>query len=70
MRHTTRENRITRAQLEEYLNTLDVPAEDRKSEGGRIPDAARFGSWLRRNDPVAFEAALSDMHGHRIPCSI
>lgn len=51
--------RATKAAYVEWLNELGTPAEDKKSNGGRIPDHAQFGDWLRRNDPIAFEI------GHR-----
>ena len=50
----------TRKDYEEYLNALDTPFDDLKSNGGRISDSARYGSWLRRNDPVAFNVGYED----------
>jgi hypothetical protein len=44
----------TKKQYEDHLNEFDVPHHDCKSCGGRIPDNALYGSWLRRNDPIAF----------------
>jgi hypothetical protein len=44
--------------FEEYLNELAVPEHYRKSEGGRIPDHALYGTWLRRNDPTAFRCGF------------
>jgi hypothetical protein len=43
-----------------YLNEMGIPFKDRKSEGGRIPDLALYGSWLKRNDPIAFEVGYND----------
>ena len=51
---------MNRQQFEKYLNGIEVPEEERKSNGGRVPDSAKFGSWLRRNDPIAFEVALNE----------
>lgn len=50
----------TKADLEDYLNGIPVPDHDKKSNGGRIPDTCHYGSWLRRNDPIAFEVAYDD----------
>lgn len=51
---------MTKRQYVEWLNELGVPAEDCKSEGGRIPDGAHYGAWLRRNDPIAFEVGWQE----------
>jgi hypothetical protein len=51
---------VTKKSYEEYLNGLGVPDDDKKSNGGRIADNARYGSWLRRNDPVSFHVGLSE----------
>lgn len=48
------QHKITMKKFEEYLNEFDVPKYDKKSNGGRIPDHALYGTWLRRNDPIAF----------------
>ena len=50
----------TRKDYEEYLNELGAPLDDLKSNGGRIPDSSRYGSWLRRNDPVAFNVGYRE----------
>lgn len=47
-------------QYEEYLNELGAPEDDKKSNGGRIPDHAKYGSWLRRNDTIAFEVGYRE----------
>ena len=52
--------KITMKRFEEYLNELAVPEDDRKSNGGRIPDHALYGTWLRRNDPIAFRCGFYD----------
>ena len=46
--------------FEEYLNDLGIPCHDMKSNGGRIPDFSKYGSWLRRNDCIAFEIAFRE----------
>ena len=54
------QHKITMKKFEEYLNELAVPENDRKSNGGRIPDHALYGTWLRRNDPIAFRCGYYD----------
>jgi hypothetical protein len=48
------EAKPTRNDIEEELNELGVPEADKESNGGRIPDEADYGSWLRKNDKIAF----------------
>jgi hypothetical protein len=50
----------TRKNFETYLNDMSTPYMDLKSNGGRIPDSAKYGTWLRRNDPIAFNIMFSD----------
>lgn len=50
----------TKKDYEELLNEIGVPSQDSKSNGGRIPDKCKYGSWLRRNDPIAFNVGFSD----------
>lgn len=50
----------TRKEYEEHLNELGVPEDDKKSSGGRIPDCANYGSWLRRNDRIAFNVGYNE----------
>ena len=45
---------------EAYLNEMGTPANDLKSNGGRISDYARYGSWMRKHDPLAFEIGLNE----------
>ena len=53
---------ITKKQAEQSLNELGVPEHDKRSNGGLIPDRTQnYGSWLRRNDPIAFYYAIDDM---------
>lgn len=44
----------TKKDYVDWLNELLVPFCDQKSNGGRIPDHAKLGKWMRRNDPIAF----------------
>jgi len=50
----------TRKDYEEYLNEIGTPEDDKKSNGGRIPDYANYGKWVRRNDPIAFNVGFYD----------
>jgi hypothetical protein len=50
----------TRGNFEEYLNELEIPIDDKQSNGGRIPDNSKYGTWLRRNDPIAFHIAFTE----------
>lgn len=50
----------TKKEYEEWLNELEIPEHDMKMHGGRIPDNANYGSWLRRNDPIAFEVGFDE----------
>ena len=54
------QHKITMKKFEEYLNEDSVPEHDRKSKGGRVPDHAPYGTWLRRNDPIAFRCGYYD----------
>lgn len=45
---------------EEHLNEIGIPEDDKKSNGGRIPDHCQYGSWLRRNDPIAFNSGFME----------
>ncbi len=50
----------TRKDFEAELNQIGTRADECKSNGGRIPEAAKYGTWLRRNDPIAFEVAYNE----------
>ena len=50
----------TRTNYVEFLNEIGCPDNDIKSNGGRVPDSCKYGSWLRRNDSIAFEVGYSD----------
>jgi len=50
----------TRTAYEKYLNKIGVPEDDKKLNGGRIPDCANYGGWCRRNDPIAFEVGFQE----------
>ena len=50
----------TKKDFEEYLNEIGTPEDDKKSNGGRIPDYCKYGTWLRKNDCIAFEVGYSE----------
>jgi len=45
---------------ENFLNELGIPNSDLISNGGRIRDGSKYGSWLRRNDSIAFEVGYRE----------
>lgn len=44
----------------EHLNQCGIPEEDKKSNGGRIPDKTQYGTWLKRNDPIMFQVGYNE----------
>jgi hypothetical protein len=50
----------TKRDYEEWLNELGAPEDDKRSNGGRVPDNCKYGSWLRRNDPIAFQVGFNE----------
>lgn len=59
---------MTRKQYEKYLNEIGIPVDDLKSEGGRIPDNAKYGRWLRKNDPIAFNVGYNEEEHNKCGC--
>lgn len=53
---------MSKNDYEIYLNELEIPELDKKSNGGRIPDSSDYGTWLRRNDPIAFQAGYNEFN--------
>lgn len=51
---------MTQKQFVEYLNDIEIPEHDKKKNGGRIPRKAKYGSWLKKNDPIAFNVAYQE----------
>jgi len=53
----------TRKEAEENLNEIGCPDHDLRCLGGRVPDrmSEKYGTWLRRNDPIAFEVYLYEL---------
>jgi len=52
---------MTKKDYTKYLNELEVSMDDRKSNGGRIPDHCKYGDWLRKNDPISFEVGYNEL---------
>lgn len=52
--------KLTRKQYEQHLNDIEIPRDELKSNGGRIPDKAMYGTWVRRNDPILFNVGYND----------
>ena len=50
----------TKQAYENYLNTLECPEHELKSNGGLYPDNAEFGSWMRRSDPIRFSVGYNE----------
>lgn len=50
----------TKKQYTDYLNEIGTPEDDKKSNGGRIPDRAKYGNWIYKNDPIAFEVGYNE----------
>jgi hypothetical protein len=53
-------NDKTRILFVEYLNEIGIPEDDKKSNNGRIPDHSKYGKWLRKNDPIAFNLGYNE----------
>lgn len=49
-----------RKDYEEYLNEIGTSRDDLYSYGGRIPDRCKYGTWLRKNDPIAFNVEFNE----------
>ncbi|TVQ92661.1 MAG: hypothetical protein EA393_03175 [Bacteroidetes bacterium] len=50
-----KEERPSKISYERYLNELGIPEDQKKSNGGHIPDYVKYGTWLRVNDSEKFE---------------
>ena len=49
-------------EYEEYLNEIGCPLHDHPNNDGRVPYnyIDRYGTWLRRNDPIAFNIGFTE----------
>jgi hypothetical protein len=50
----------TKHNYEKYLNEMGTPEDEKRSNGGRVPDCANYGGWLRINDPIAFNVGYQE----------
>ena len=51
----------TRAEYERWVNEVGVPDDEKQSNRGRIPDRCQnYGTWTRRNDPIAFNVGYQE----------
>jgi hypothetical protein len=55
-----KDERPSKISYERHLNQLGIPENDKKSNGGIIPDYVKFGTWLRVNNPDAFESGYRE----------
>ncbi len=55
-----KDERPSKISYERHLNQLGIPEDDKKSKGGKIPDYVKYGTWLRVNDPEAFETGYQE----------
>lgn len=62
LRRRPRRKKGTAIYYESFLNQMGCPVDDLKSNGGRVPDYCKYGSWLRRNDPIAFNVGLRNFN--------
>jgi hypothetical protein len=51
-----KEDRPSKIAYERHLNQMGIPEDRKKSNGGRIPDYVKYGTWMRVNEPGAFES--------------
>jgi len=54
---------MTRKEVEERLNEIGPPEHDHPENGGRVTwrMVNKYGTWLRKNDPIAFNGAVQDL---------
>jgi len=50
-----KDERPSKISYERHLNLTGIPAANKKTNGGLIPDYVKYGTWLRVNNPEAFE---------------
>lgn len=51
-----------RKEYEEYLNEIGCPDHDHPENNGRVPweMVEQYGTWLRENDPIAFNVGCDE----------
>ncbi len=55
-----KEDRPSKISYERQLNQKGIPEDQKKSNGGRIPDYVKYGTWLRVNDPEYFQKTYEE----------
>lgn len=50
-----KDERPSKISYERHLNQKGIPDIEKKSNGGRVPDYVKYGTWLRVNDVDTFE---------------
>ena len=50
----------TKLAYQQHLNEIGTPQAELRSNGGRVYDFAKWGNWMRKNDPIAFEVGFRD----------
>jgi hypothetical protein len=52
----------TKAMYEKLLNDIGTPEHDHPRNGGRVSFRSldKYGTWLRRYDPLAFDSGYQD----------
>ena len=61
--------RMSKADVEDYINEIGIPDHDHPGFGGRVSWAwirshgeYSYGTWLRKHDPIAFEIAYNEQN--------
>lgn len=54
------EKEKTKKAFIKFLDEIGCPEKDKKSNGGRCPDYVQYGTWLYRNDPIAFNVGYNE----------
>jgi|WetSurMetagenome_2_1015567.scaffolds.fasta_scaffold27417_6 hypothetical protein len=56
--------KTTKKDYEEFLNNigddLGETLPERKSNGGRMPDKSKYGTWMKTHDPIAFNVGFRE----------
>lgn len=57
---------MSKKEFELVLNETGCPYHDHPKDGGRVPFSYvnRYGEWLRKNDPVAFDVLYNETTLH------
>jgi hypothetical protein len=55
-------NTKTKKEFEDYCNEFECPEHDHPENNGRVSWSMvnKYGTWLRKNDPIAFEVGYRD----------